>query len=180
MTRQLFTLAVPETGPEARRWLKATRDTFDPSFAERVAPHFTLVFGSSPADETVYLEHVREVARHATPFSFACKRAVVGTDHQNESGYVFLVADEGNSSILSLRDTLHKGPFSDLLRLDIPYIPHITVGRFTSLNSAKQACDTINAAGIDIKGDIGSLTVVAMDNQGVIPEVMTIPLSSEP
>ncbi|KCZ90967.1 2'-5' RNA ligase family protein [Hyphomonas jannaschiana] len=177
MSRQLFTLAFPETSPGARAWMDGVRAEHDQDFARRVAPHFTLVFGDSSVPEEDYLQHVRTVASTAAPFPFACRRAVTGTDHQDETGYAFLVPDTGDSDILELRNQLHTGPFSGLLRVDIPYVPHITVGRFASVEAAGQICDSLNASGIEVSGRITALTVVAMDTQGTIQEIQAIPLS---
>ncbi len=78
---------------------------------------------------------------------------------------------------MTLRNHLHTGPFSGLLRPDIPYVPHITVGRFASVEAARQVCDSLNASGIDVSGRISALTIVAMDAQGTIQEIQAIPLS---
>jgi 2'-5' RNA ligase len=177
MSRQLFTLAFPETSLGARTWMDRVRAEHDQDFASRVAPHFTLVFGDSSVPEADYLQHVRTVAGAAAPFPFTCRRAITGTDHQDDTGYAFLAPDTGNSEIVKLRNHLHTGPFSGLLRPDIPYVPHITVGRFAGVKAARQVCDSLNASGINVSGRITALTIVAMDTQGTLQEIQAIPLS---
>lgn len=179
MSRQLFTITFPVAGPDAVRWLDGVRAEHDRDFAGRVGPHFTLVFGSNSISETAYLDHVRQVAAVHTGFPFVCRRTAIGTDHQNDTGYVFLVPDEGNSDIRKLRDRLHSGPFEPLLRLDIPYIPHMTLGRFASIASAKRTCDSLNAQDILIPGRIDALTVVAMEESGLIREIAAFPLTRD-
>ena len=178
MNRALFTLALPEFAPGAREWVDRVRVTHDREFADRVGPHFTLVFGDTSIDQEAYLAHVGEVAGAATPFPFACRRAEVGTDHQNDTGYAFLVPDAGHSELLDLRAALHTGLFAPLLRLDIPYNPHITVGRFERVGPARPICDAQNASGIDVSGRITGLTVVAMQPDGRIDEVAGFPLGA--
>ena len=177
MSRQLFTLAFPETSPGTRDWMNRVRAKHDRDFVNRVAPHFTLVFGDDSVPEADYLQQVQTIARATAPFPFACRRAVIGTDHQDDTGYAFLAPDTGNSEILKLRRDLHTGPFSGLLRPDIPYVPHITVGRFASVETARQICDSLNASSIDVSGRITSLTIVAKDTHGSIQEIQVIPLS---
>ncbi|MEZ6001644.1 2'-5' RNA ligase family protein [Hyphomonas sp.] len=177
MSRQLFTLAFPETSAGARAWMDRVRAEHDRDFANRVAPHFTLVFGDNSVPEAEYLQHVRTVAEAVAPFPFACTRAVTGTDHQDETGYAFLIPDTGDGDILELRNQLHTGPFSGLLRADIPYVPHITIGRFASVEAAGKVCDSLNTFGIDVSGRITALTIVAMDTQGTIQEIQAISLS---
>jgi len=176
MSPALFTLALPEMASGVREWVGQVRAAHDPEFASRVGPHFTLVFGDTSLDQDAYLAHVREVAGAAAPFPFACHRTEVGTDHQNDTGYAFLVPDAGHRELLDLRAALHTGLFAPLLRLDIPYSPHITVGRFDSVGSARPICDALNASGIDVSGRITGLTVVAMQADGRIDEVAGFPL----
>nr|WP_321511875.1 2'-5' RNA ligase family protein [uncultured Hyphomonas sp.] len=176
MSRALFTLALPEFAPGAREWVNHVRAAHDREFAGRVDPHFTLVFGNTSLDQDAYLAHVREVAGASAPFPFSCRKAEVGTDHQNDTGYAFLVPDVGHSEILGLRTALHTGIFAPLLRPDIPYRPHITAGRFDRVDAARPVCDTLNASGIDVSGRITALTVVAMQADGRIDEVASAPL----
>ena len=176
MSRQLFTLAFPETSPGTRDWMNRVRAKHDRDFVNRVAPHFTLVFGDSSVPEADYLQHVRTVARAAAPFPFACRRAITGMDHQDDTGYAFLAPDTGNSEILKLRNDLHTGALSGLLRPDIPYVPHITVGRFARVEAARQVCDSLNTSGIDVSGRIAALTVVAMQADGSIDQIARAPL----
>ena len=176
MSRALFTLALPEFALGVRDWVDHVRATHDRDFASRVGPHFTLVFGDSSIDQAAYLAHVREVAGAAAPFPFACRRAEVGTDHQSDTGYAFLVPDEGHRDLMDLRAVLHTDIFAPLLRRDIPYSPHITVGRFDSVDTARPTCDALNVSGIDVSGRITALTVVAMQADGSIDEVASFPL----
>ena len=178
MSRALFTLALPDLAPDIREWVRQVRAAHDPAFASRVGAHFTLVFGDTSVDPAAYLAHVRTVAAAGAPFPFACRRAEVGTDHQDDTGYAFLVPDEGRSDIVSLRAALHTGILARLLRPDIPYVPHITVGRFDSVALAAEACGALNASGIDVSGRITALTVVAMQADGRIDEVERFPLGA--
>jgi hypothetical protein len=90
-------------------------------------------------------------------------------------GAVFLVADEGNSTILALHDRLYAGPLAGELRLDLPYVPHITVGRFSSAAAAKACADRLNAGPVTIRGRIEAIAVVRAEG-GRAEVVATFPL----
>lgn len=57
-----------------------------------------------------------------------------------------------------------QGPLSAHLRLDLPYIPHITIGTLAERHAAKQLCDQLNRAGLGIHGSVNSLTVGTFAN----------------
>jgi hypothetical protein len=55
----------------------------------------------------------------------------------DESGsYVFLVPDEGSGALSLLHDRLYSGLLASL-RIDLPYVPHITIGRCSERQKAK-------------------------------------------
>ena len=78
--------------------------------------------------------------------------------------YVFLVPDEGCSGLSLPHDRLYTGALSAHLRLDLPYIPHITIGTLAERHAAKQLCDQLNRAGLGIHGSVNSLTVGTFAN----------------
>src|SRR5262245_22726723 len=51
---------------------------------------------------------------------------------------VFLVPDEGNSALSLLHDQLYTGPLVSHLRLDLQYVPHITIGTLSDREKAKR------------------------------------------
>ena len=89
---------------------------------------------------------------------------MLGSDDEDETVYVFLVPDEGHSGLSLLHDRLYTGPLPQYLRLDLPYIPHITIGTLTERHAAKQLCDDLNRSGLGIQGSVSSLAVGALAN----------------
>ena len=134
-----------------------------------------MLFGCSEVDEGAYLEHVREVARLSQPISFACRYAMLGADDEVDRAYVFLVPDEGCSGISRLHDALYRRHMAAFLRLDIPYVPHITLGSSADRTAMKACCDELNEAGLSIHGTIEALTVVALEGRSLV-EVASLPL----
>lgn len=53
---------------------------------------------------------------------------------------MFLEVDRGRKQIEELHDRLYTGPLLQFLKEDIPYIPHVTVGR---KESAKLAAEVV-------------------------------------
>lgn len=156
--KPLYTLAYPALSPEVSQFVESFRRAHDPN-ATVVAAHFTMVFQQDRIDETVYLDHVRSVCTAAQPLRFVCRYAMLGSDDEVDKAYVFLVPDEGCSSLSLLHDALYRGPLAPHLRLDLPYLPHITIGASNDRAEAKRWCDDLNRQALAITGEVSALTV---------------------
>lgn len=156
--RTLYTIAYPELAEEASRFIERVRAAHDPQHG-MVGAHFTLLFGSAVLDEAVYTDHVRDVARQASPIRFVCRRAVAGADRVAPTTHVHLVPDEGFDAILRLHDRLCSGPMVAQRRTEMAYLPHITVATKADLRSAQALCDELGAAGVDVAGRLDRLTI---------------------
>ena len=164
--RPLYTLAFPVLSTDDVSEIEAFRREHDPHFSV-VEAHFTMVFRCSAVAESAYVAHVEAVCRQARPISFVCRYAMLGADEEAERAYVFLVPDEGYSGLSRLHDDLYQVPFAEHLRLDIPFVPHITIGATDDRVAAKQLCDDLNGRGLSIHGAVNALTVVALDQDKV-------------
>jgi 2'-5' RNA ligase len=161
MADPLFTIACLDIPPEQRRFIDAFRHAHDPQ-AALVPPHFTLVFGAGDATEAAYLRHVESVAQASAPIRFHCRCAVLGADERAERAFVYLVPDDGHAAISLLHDRLYRGPLAAGLRLQVPYVPHITIGSTPDFGQAKAWCDALNEQGVDVAGVLSALTVGAV------------------
>lgn len=56
---------------------------------------------------------------------------------------MFLRVEKGKEQIEDLRNILYTGPLLQFLREDIPYIPHVTVGRKESVELAAEVVKSI-------------------------------------
>lgn len=174
--RKLFTLAYPRLAEKDAKFIEEFRRRHDGHY-ELVRAHFTMVFGCSEIDERAYLEHVGEVARLSRPISFVCRYAMLGADDEGERAYVFLVPDEGYSDISRLHDALYRRAMAPFLRLDIPYVPHITLGFSADGAAMKTCCDELNEAALSIHGSVEALTVAALED-GSLVDVASFPFES--
>ena len=76
--------------------------------------------------------------------------------------YVVLAPDEGFSGIVKLHDKLYTGFLAERLHLDIPFIPHVTIGYSTDIHFCKRAVDDLNGQHFEIKGTIDTLELVSI------------------
>jgi 2'-5' RNA ligase len=152
-----YTIAFLDLAPDDRHWLQLFRESHDPQYAV-IDPHFTFVFAIHNVSEDEYRNHVADIAGRSRQIRFTCRYAMVGADDVDDTAYVFLVPDEGNAAISLLHDQLYRGPFESSLRLDFPYIPHITVASTKDFGRAKELCDRLNARPVSLEGRVVALT----------------------
>jgi 2'-5' RNA ligase len=152
----IFTVAMPKWSAEAKSSVQRLRRAYDPQF-DLIAPHFTLVFGAALEAEP-YIAHVRAVAQSSPPMSFKLSHAML---HYTGDGlaHVYLVANEGAADLTRCYRRLYSGPLASSLRLDKPFVPHITIAAVNEPAVALQIADEWNAQGISLSGQIDALTV---------------------
>jgi 2'-5' RNA ligase len=160
----LYTVAYPEVAPDASSFMEGFRQEHDLPYRDVVAAHFTMVFGCKTLEVSDYTTHIASVARGSKPVLFRCRYAMLGTDDFDDTAYVFLVPDEGYSGISLLHDRLYTGALQPFLRLDVPFIPHITIGTMKDRAAAKALCDELNRKSVYIEGSLRALTVGALED----------------
>lgn len=164
MSRLLYTLGFPDLSPADRRMIEGFRRDHDLPYRDVVEAHVTLVFGIENIDPAAYVGHVKAVADGSGPINFVCRYAMLGNDHANDDGYVFLVPDEGFSGLSLLHDRLYSGPLAPYLKLELPFIPHITIGTLADRGEAKALCDGLNGTGVHIAGSLTTLSVCTLQD----------------
>ena len=160
---RLLTIGYPEVPPEAATFVNAFRSKHDPR-ASVVEAHFTMVFGCAEVNQDTYTNHVAAVAAASQAIPFSCRYAMLGADDENDTAYVFLVPDTGYAGISLLHDRLYTGPLAQHLRLDLPYVPHITIAALASRAGAKALCDDLNENRVVVSGSLNALTVGTVES----------------
>jgi hypothetical protein len=155
----LYTVAYPVISKKDAEFIRAFRARHDPLRAQLIAPHFTLVFGSTKLASADFIAHSGRIAGHADVIRFCCRYAMLSSSDKDETGQVHLVPDEGYSAISLLHDKLYSGPLAGEMALNMPYVPHITLASLPTRKAAKELCDKLNEKGLEIKGSIAALTV---------------------
>lgn len=172
----LYTLAFPHWSEPDRAFVEQLRREHEPRFSDRVAAHFTLAFGCTGVPEADYRAHVRQVAQAAPPLAFCFRWAMLGADALDETAYAYLVPDEGFSALSRLHAALYRGPLAPFLRLDIPFVPHITVCSTPLPAEAKALCDALNRRGLQVAGEVRELSVCRLV-EGRIERLEALPLA---
>lgn len=162
----LCVIAYPDLAPADRDWIERLRQRHDPNY-RLVDAHLTLVFPFAGLDPAALAQHVGAVAAACQPFDISLRCALIVRDAFSAQTHLFLVPDAGFSRVALLHDALYRGALASHLRLDVPYIPHITVGAFADPQAAKEAADELNRAGLDIGGRVARLSVVAVESPRV-------------
>ncbi len=110
--------------------LQRLRDQYDPT-ARVIAPHVTLVFpfGADTVAEPDLFEHVARVAQTSAPFEAHFSRLEMSWDQ-----WVFLTPDRGGGALVRLHDHLYDGLLQPFHRVDLPFVPHVSLGYFGSRN----------------------------------------------
>jgi 2'-5' RNA ligase len=170
----LLVLAYPQLQPEDAAWIQAIRADYDPQYT-LIQPHITLVFPTTHLDPTAGIAHLTTQAAQFTRIALTIRCAMVVSDPLSPLTHLFLVPDEGFSQIVKLHDALYTKQLADALRLDIPFIPHITIGAHTDPYLVKRVADTINQREMHIHGSIDTLEVIT-DTLPVVGSLARIPL----
>lgn len=159
----LYSLCYPKLSVKDKAFIQSYRGKYDLPFIQVVSHHFTIAFGLSEIDAVQYTDHVRQIAAKTRRIRFCCRYAMLGNDDSNDNYYVFLVPDEGFSEIVLLHDKVYSGPLAPYLRLDIPYIPHITIATIPDGRKVKKLCDELNRTGLEITGSLDGITIGQYD-----------------
>jgi 2'-5' RNA ligase len=163
---QYLVVAYPQLRDEDAAWIQSIRAQHDPN-AALIAPHITLVFPTAVEDEQRLRHEVRRQVCGHTAFPVVIRCALPVKDLLSLSTHVFLVPDEGLSRIVRLHDALYATTLAPSLRLDVPFIPHITVGATHDPAAAKALADAVNREGRVVQGTISSVSLVAFDGRVV-------------
>lgn len=118
--------------------IESIREIHDPLFG-LIPPHITIVFpfeGNISNDELK--SHISNLAKGigTIEIKFASGVTSIGD-------YLFLEIEQGKEQIEKLHDKLYTGPLLRFLKRDIPYIPHVTVGRESSPELATEIAKEI-------------------------------------
>ena len=153
-----YALSFPKISTVDLVWIQTIRKSHDPQYA-LVAPHFTLVFGVE-IDKAELTTHVQAVVQSYNSFVFAMRCALVVKDSFSPNYNLFLVPDDGLSELVKLHDALYTAVLAPHLRLDVPYIPHITIAGSADAAKMKQLADELNAQSFCIEGKVEQVDLV--------------------
>ena len=162
---KLYVAAFPNLGFKDQ-WIHEKRSKYDP-VAKFIPPHLTLVFPSTAFNIDELRQETSKLVRGFEPFRVVLRSAIVMPEVGNSRSHahVFLVPDEGFSQIVRLHDRLYSGILANELRLDIPYIPHLTVAAGLHLTHAKSVADDLNGMKFQITIEISGVNIIEIREQ---------------
>ncbi len=166
----LLVLAYPQISQKDFEWIQNIRSKNDTRYYNVVKPHFTIVFPVTDVQPSEFIEDVEKNSAGFKRISFITRCAIIVKDSFSEFTDVFLVPDEGYSSIVKLHDKLYSGILKNNLRVDIPFIPHIGIAGSKVPLESKSIADELNSADFSIKGILNKLDIITYD----YPKVETI------
>lgn len=112
-------------------------------------------------------DHIQSIAKQYQPIRFVCNYALVYDDDSSDNYYIFLVPDEGFSSISKLHDALYSDFMRPSLRLDIPFVPHIGIATHKDKDYLYDLAQKWNKENLAIEGAIDHLTLCSYDGSTV-------------
>ena len=165
----LACVGYPRLEESDHRWIESFRTRHDPQ-ASRIRAHFTLVFPVELTAEPI-VEHLSALLQSARPIPFVLRRAEPVPDLVAGGSHVFLVPEEGRHEIVALHDQLYGGPLRPLLRLDIPFLPHITMGAAATRDECQRLADELNREALAVEGILEQVDLIEVTKEGVKPVI---------
>ncbi len=159
-------ISYPELEPGDFEWIQSIRQQYDPHIT-LLDPHVTLVFEVDGVDRDTFISHIHPIVSSTSEISFVMRCVSVVKSVNEETWFLLMVPDEGNSDIIQLHDYCYNGILQRHLRLDIPFIPHITVGIFDNGEDCKAAADKLNKDRFEIPGRIGVVDIVSYSDNRI-------------
>lgn len=102
------------------------RQKYDPQ-VDVIKPHITLVF---PVVESInknnLILHIDSILSKWKTFPICLKGLQKSWDE-----YMFLMVEEGKVDMIKLHDKLYTGILAEYFRYNLPFVPHLTLGKFT-------------------------------------------------
>ena len=167
MSSRLLIVAYPKISEKDYAWIQNIRERNDRLSFDAIKPHFTLFFPSNQFTQKDLVHATKRNVRGIGPFRFVLRCAVLMPPVVEDYSYMFLVPDEGFSYFVKLHNRIYRGPIAQTLRLDIPFVPHITVGSTKNLAHAKKVIDELERQSFEICGAIDSLAIVIEDGDRI-------------
>ncbi|MDH3711170.1 MAG: 2'-5' RNA ligase family protein [Cyclobacteriaceae bacterium] len=146
-------------------WIQHIRKKHDRLFYRIVDPHITFVFPTENIELDTFTNHIKSVSSKFNSFTFVCRCVTIGDPDFWEHAHVFMIPDEGFSTIVKLHDAFYRGILEKELRLDLPFVPHIGVASYPSPEQCKKVVDGLNQRDFQIIGKVQSLDIIEFDGE---------------
>lgn len=162
----LHVVAYPEIAPVDYELIQSFRRDHNTLY-KVIEPHFTIVFSVPDMNAEDFIGEIKKYAETVPVIRFCIRCAVINKDSFSNNYDAFLVPDEGYSNIVKLHDRLYSGMLSRYHRLDVSYIPHLSVANSPDATIIKTLVDELNEKQFVVNGVISELDVINYENRVV-------------
>lgn len=108
--------------------IQELRNKYDP-LANLIAPHITIAFPfSDNISNEELIKKLTNLLKNFRPFTIVFKGISLSEDN-----YIFLNCMKGDQEIIELHNEIYKQILTSHLKKSIKYIPHITLGKASSI-----------------------------------------------
>lgn len=135
----------------------------------------TLVFPTATLAQAPFVAHVVSSVRGTRGAAVEFSATATVRDQDTGLHFVYLRVGTGLELFRRLHEKLYSGPLATARRRDVPYVPHITIGRFASPAEAVDLAQQIDATRRTISGRVAALDIVAVD-ENLVHTVHSEPL----
>jgi 2'-5' RNA ligase len=150
--------------------LDSFREKYDPDW-KIIKPHITLVSPLSGISEELLIAHSETITKEIKSFPIVLSGLIKSFDD-----HLFLQVKEGNEKIANVHDKLYSGILATHLQIDVPYIPHITLGYFGNENNGfnkelyEKAYEEAEKMNINVTFSFDNITLIKGD--GTAPAII--------
>lgn len=118
------------------------------------------MFPTTAVPEALFVAHVAACTRGADGATVEFDSVREVRDADTELHLVYLMPRAGTALFTSLHEKLYAGPLAAAARRDIPFLPHITLGRFASSSEAATLAARLRSDFTPIAGRVDAIDVV--------------------
>ncbi|MBL3821312.1 MULTISPECIES: 2'-5' RNA ligase family protein [Bacillus cereus group] len=137
------------------------RQKHDPLFG-LIPPHITIVFPfKSNISSDALKSHILNLSKGVGEIEVEFANHIT-----NVGNYLFFEVEGGRKPIEELHDMLYTGPLIQFLKEDIPYLPHVTVGRKESAELAAEVAKDIHSLPEKLQCVIDRISVERIGENG--------------
>ena len=162
----LHVVAYPEIAPADYEMIQSFRERYNSLF-NIIAPHFTIVFSVPDMQPEPFVAEIKKQTGQTAAIPFCIRCATINRDAISGNYDAFLVPDEGFSKISKLHDKLYSDKLEHHHRLDISYIPHISIANSPDAQCIKEIVGRWNEKDFLIEGTISALDIINYENRKI-------------
>lgn len=132
------------------------RKRYDP-LSELIRPHITLVF---PFESDLTNEELAEEITNkiSTTKPFILRLSGISKCNDQFGNYIFLNVKKGKKELIYLHDSLYSGILNEH-NLGLKYIPHMTVGKLSTVEEMDMAYDVLKRMEIEFDTVVYKISV---------------------